>query len=44
MGMFVGPGNKLGDPLKIESADEHVFGFHMNGGAQEIFKSLSTYH
>ena len=27
MGMFVGPGNKLGDPLKIESADEHVFGF-----------------
>ncbi len=27
MGMLVGPGNKLGDPLKIESADNHVFGF-----------------
>ena len=27
MGMLVGPGNKLGDPIKIESADDHVFGF-----------------
>ena len=26
MAMFVGPGNKLGEPIKIEEADDHIFG------------------
>jgi fumarylacetoacetase len=27
MGCLVGPGNELGNPIKIEEADNHVFGF-----------------
>ncbi|GBG29773.1 Fumarylacetoacetase [Hondaea fermentalgiana] len=27
MGVFVGPGNKLGSPIKIEDAEDHIFGF-----------------
>jgi len=27
MGFFVGPGNKLGEPIAIEKAEEHIFGF-----------------
>ncbi len=27
IGMFVGPGSKLGEPIDIRRADEHVFGF-----------------
>ncbi len=26
MGFFVGPGNNLGEPIKIEDAEEHIFG------------------
>jgi fumarylacetoacetase len=26
MAMFVGPGNALGEPLKIDEADDHIFG------------------
>ena len=26
MGFFIGPGNKLGEPIKIENAEEHIFG------------------
>eukprot|EP00937_MAST-01D_sp_MAST-1D-sp2_P002775 g2775.t1 len=26
MAMFVGPGNKLGEPLSIDAADDHIFG------------------
>ena len=26
MGFFIGPGNKLGEPIKIENASEHIFG------------------
>ncbi|RYG52765.1 hypothetical protein EON67_00420 [archaeon] len=25
-GMFVGPGNKMGEPISIESAEDHIFG------------------
>ena len=27
MGCFVGPGNKLGEPIDIKKADDHIFGF-----------------
>ncbi|OQS03629.1 fumarylacetoacetase [Thraustotheca clavata] len=27
MGFFVGPGNKLGEPISIDQADDHIFGF-----------------
>lgn len=27
MGFFIGPGNELGDPIPIETAEEHIFGF-----------------
>jgi len=27
MGVFVGPGNNLGSPIDIESAEDHIFGF-----------------
>lgn len=27
MGFFVGGSNKLGDPIKVQNAHEHVFGF-----------------
>lgn len=27
MGVFVGPGNKLGTPIDIDDADNHIFGF-----------------
>ena len=27
MGVFVGPGNKLGEPIDIADAEDHVFGF-----------------
>jgi len=27
MGCFLGPGNKLGEPIDIKKADEHIFGF-----------------
>lgn len=26
MGFFVGPGNKLGDPIPVAQADDHIFG------------------
>ena len=26
MGFFVGPGNKIGEPIKIEDAENHIFG------------------
>lgn len=27
MGFFVGGSNQLGDPIKVQKADDHVFGF-----------------
>jgi len=27
MGFFVGPGNTLGEPIPVEKAHEHIFGF-----------------
>ncbi|CAK9003276.1 Fumarylacetoacetase (FAA) (Beta-diketonase) (Fumarylacetoacetate hydrolase), partial [Durusdinium trenchii] len=27
MGVFVGPGNKMGEPIDLRQADDHVFGF-----------------
>ena len=27
MGFFVGPGNKMGSPINIKDAEEHIFGF-----------------
>jgi fumarylacetoacetase len=26
MAFLVGPGNKLGEPILVESADDHIFG------------------
>jgi len=26
MGVLIGPGNKLGEPIPIEKAEDHVFG------------------
>jgi fumarylacetoacetase len=26
MAFFVGPGNKMGEPISIEKAEEHIFG------------------
>lgn len=26
MAFFVGPGNKMGDPIKVQDAQEHIFG------------------
>jgi len=27
LGVFIGPGNKIGEPIKIENASEHIFGY-----------------
>lgn len=27
MAFFTGPGNKLGEPIRIEDAQDHIFGF-----------------
>mmetsp|Transcript_2174 Transcript_2174/g.5013 ORF Transcript_2174/g.5013 Transcript_2174/m.5013 type:complete len:448 (+) Transcript_2174:90-1433(+) len=27
MGVFVGPGNKMGEPIRVEDAEDHIFGF-----------------
>ena len=27
MAFFTGPGNKLGQPIPVDKADEHIFGF-----------------
>lgn len=39
MAFFVGHGNKLGDPIKIENAHEYVFGYViMNDWSGKISK------
>ena len=42
MGVFVGPGNELGNPIDIKDAEDHVFGFVLlnDWSARDIQKVL----
>jgi fumarylacetoacetase len=48
VGIFIGPGNALGDPIPMEEAGAHIFGFcnphKINNEAQWISRSKSTWH
>ena len=43
MAFFVGPGNELGQPISIEDAEKHIFGFVlMNDWSGSYLFSLYT--